>query len=161
MRKTALALLLALTIATLGAIGMSCSRSDTPMQSTFLAEQGVWFWLQSVGGLNNELLHVDSVSFARALVFNPPSTVEFWETDTSGSFIEPEWVVGYTIDWTVDMVVQQTEGETDDTLFVRRQVLRYEGGIHAPQTVDFIGRDTLVLTDRIVHGYTHTYFRLQ
>ena len=148
MRKTALALLLALTIATLGAIGMSCSRSDTPMQSTFLAEQGAWFWIQSFGGLNNELLHVDSVSFARALVFNPPSTVEFWETDTTGSFIEPEWVVGYTIDW-------------EDVDSVRTKVLRYADGIHSPQTVEFIGRDTIILTDLIINGYTHTYFRLQ
>ncbi len=146
MKKTALALLLAMTIATLGAIGMSCSRSDTPMQSTFLAEQGIWFWLQSVGGLNNELLHVDSVSFARALVFNPLSTVEFWETDTSGRFTEPEWEVGYTIDW-------------EDVDSVRKKVLRYADGIHAPQSVEFIGRDTLVLTDLIVNGYTHTYER--
>ena len=146
MRKTALALLLVITIATLGAIGMSCSRSDAPMQSTFLAEQGVWFWLQSVGGLNNELLLVDSVSFARALVFNPLSTVEFWETDMSGSFTEPEWEVGYTINW-------------EDVDSVRKRVLRYANAIHAPQSVEFIGRDTLVLTDLIVNGYTHTYER--
>ena len=146
MRKTALALLLVMTIATLGAIGMSCSRSDAPMQSTFLAEQGVWFWLQSDGGLNNELIQLDSVSFARALVFNPLGTVEFWETEKTQGFIQPEWEVGYTIDW-------------EDVDSERKKVLRYAGGIHAPQSVEFIGRDTLVLTDLIVNGYTHTYER--
>ena len=146
MRKTALALLLVMTIATLGAIGMSCSRGDAPMQSTFVEEQGAWFWIQSFGGLNNELLLADSASFARAVVFNPLGTVEFWETERPGSFTEPEWEVGYTIDW-------------EDVDSVRKKVLRYADGIHAPQTVEFLGRDTLVLTDLIINGYTHTYER--
>ena len=161
MKKSTLVVLLLSSMVVLVLFAMSCSRGDAPMQSTFLAEQGAWFWIQSFGGLNNELLLADSASFARALVFNPLGTVEFWETEWSESFVEPEWEVGYTIEWTVDTVVRQTEGETVDTVEVRQQVLRYEGGIHAPQTVDFFGRDTLVLTDRIVNGYAHTYSRLQ
>ncbi|MCK4460694.1 MAG: hypothetical protein KAW46_02765 [candidate division Zixibacteria bacterium] len=129
------------------------------MQSAFVAEQGAWLWIQSFGGLNDELLLADSAPFARALVFNPLGSVEFWETEWSESFVEPEWEVGYTIEWTVDTVVRQAEGETVDSVVVRRQVLRYEGGIHAPQTIEFIGRDTLVLTDLMINGYTHTYER--
>ena len=148
MKKSTLVVLLLSSMVVLVVFTMSCSRGDAPMQSTFLAEQGAWFWIQSLGGLNNELLLADSASFARALVFNPTSTVEFWETDTSGSFVEPRWEVNYTIDW-------------EDVDSVRKKVLRYAGGIHAPQTVDFIGRDTLILVDLIVNGYTNTYYRLQ
>ncbi|MDH3892215.1 MAG: hypothetical protein OEV49_14145 [candidate division Zixibacteria bacterium] len=147
MKKTAPAVILALVMATLAVIGMSCSRDAAPVQSEFAAEQGVWGWLHSSGGLNNEELDVDSVSFLRVLYFTDLEVVEFYEVQKGANFIEPDYTSGYSIDW-------------ENVGSERVKVLRYDNDIHVPQIIEFPGRDSLVLTDLKVNGYTHIYFRL-
>jgi len=147
MKTRAPAILAVTFLVALAGIGMNCSRSDTPIQSSFSGEVGVWYWLQSVGGINNDTLILGSESFLRGLYFDSKRTVEFYEWDTSEVVIDPVFRVGYTIAW-------------ENVGAERRKVLRYEGDVHGPQTVEFMGRDTLILTDLLIDGYTHRYFRL-
>lgn len=146
MKKTAPAVLMALVIAILVVVGMSCSRSSSPVQGEFAAEHGAWGWLHATGGPNNEELDIDSVSFLRVLYFTDLQTVEFYHIEKTEMFTEPDYVVGYSVEW-----------ENVDSDRVR--VLRYENNFHVPQIIEFPGRDSLVLTDLVVDGYTHTYIR--
>ena len=86
-------------LATLGAIGMSCSRSDTPMQSTFVEEQRQWLRLQSVDGMNDDMILVDSVDFFRSLWFTDFQTVHIDQAAKGELFYEPDYTVGYSIQW--------------------------------------------------------------
>ena len=147
MKKTTPAVLMALVIGTLAVIGMSCSRDSSPAQSAFAAEHGQWFWMESEGGLDNELVQVDSVDYYRILQFTEPPWAILAEVDKDDQMASYYFEGPYTIAW-----------ETHDSERVR--VVRYSGGAYAPQVMEFFGRDTLVLTDLAINGYTHTYLRM-
>ena len=153
MKKTAPAVIMALAIATLAVIGLSCSRNNAPAQSLFAAEHGQWAWLESEGGLDNELVQVDSVGYYRVLQFSqPPRAIlaEFDKVDNMGFYY---FDGPYTVDWET----RDTTGTGDST---RVRVVHYSGGAYAPQIMNFLGSDTLVLTDLAINGYTHTYRRV-
>lgn len=146
MKKTTPTVILALAIATLAVIGLSCSRNSAPIQSVFEAEYGAWGWLHAIGGMNNEELEIDSVSFPRVLYFTNLQTVEFYEIQKGEMLITPDYTVGYSIEW-----------ETVGSEHVK--VLHYENDFHVPQIIEFPGPDSLILTDLVIDGYTHTYRR--
>lgn len=147
MKKTAPAVIMALAIATLVVISLGCSSNNAPAQSVFAAEHGAWIWVQATGGMNNEELEFDSVSFYRVMNFTSVHTVEFYQILRGETFTTPDYTVGYTIEW-------------ENVGSERVKVLHYENDFHAPQTVEFPGRDSLVLTDLVIDGYTHTYIRI-
>jgi hypothetical protein len=147
MKKTAPAVIMALAIATLVVISLGCSNNSSPAQSVFAAEHGQWVWLESEGGLNTELIQVDSVDYYRVLQFTEPPWAILAEFDKEERIGFYYFQGPYSITW-----------ETHDS--ERVQVVRYSGGAYAPQIMGFLGNDTLVLTDLAVNGYTHTYLRV-
>jgi len=147
MKTRAPALAATTMLLALAVIGLSCSHSGAPLQSVFVAEQGQWYWLQSVGGLNNDTVYVDSVNYYRLLQFTQSGMAYLGKINKADMQDSLYFAVPYWVEW-----------ETMDSERVR--VLHYAGGVYPSQVAEFLGRDTLILTDMAVDGYTHSYVRV-
>ncbi len=147
MKRTTLAILLTLALVVMAVIGTGCSRSSSPVKSTFAAEHGTWFWLESVGGIAGTKVEVDSVDFNLYLKFTIRDTVWSVQVPKGTPPVGADFRAGYSISF-----------ETYNSEQVK--VLRYEQDVHAPQAMEFRGRDTLILTDLASDGFTHKYLRL-